>query len=510
MVFAATGLVTIAAQPALATIAAQPALTEPIGETLPLSVSRIGTLAPLGAGSTKIAYEGPLATATVAPVSLSLPAGTYDLNTCLGSVPASASVARPCVTRTVTLEQPGTVMSQPSTLTVYRPLSGASSVAVVGTVNVRLRTAAGSSLFATSLQSLGSASIGVAPLTATAATPQLRGSNVHLFKPGVTLDEIAGDLDVLKAQGATIVRTSMPWSMLQPQKTKTFDPDAAAKVDGFLALARDRGLRVLAVFGSTPCWASSAPATVKGDCTDPNSGWGRYSTSSAAALTAAAREFGTRWGSQLAGVEYWNEPNNSGFFAAGAKAYAGLLKIFYPAVKAAAPQLTVVGGDLSLADTTFLQAMYAAGARGYYDALSVHPYQVMLGSAASTSDPSLAWPAAPAVDTFATGVQAVHAVMVANGDSAVPLWITEFGFSTCTAASKLCVSQDAQAQYLAASFRMAARWTYVPVVLSYLTRDPMTDGSWNGSFGMLDNAYGAKTASDRVTATWNCLEAATC
>jgi len=113
---------------------------------------------------------------------------------------------------------------------------------------------------------------------------------------------------------------------------------------------------VLAIFGSTPCWASSASSTVKAGCTASMGDWAKYPTSSGPALRAAAQELGRRWGGRLAGVEYWNEPNNSSFFAAGVNAYVGLLKVFYPAIKTVAPTLTVIGGDLSMADTTFLQA----------------------------------------------------------------------------------------------------------------------------------------------------------
>src|SRR4051794_15180969 len=288
-------------------------------QTLTSPVVAAGGVA-VGTAALRLDNDGPLATATMDAATLSLPVGTYDLSVCLGAVPASAAVAQPCVVRTVTMSVAGRATAPSSSLTVYRPLDASRSVTVTAVLNVKLRVGTTTTAYATSWLGSAGSSLSVQPLTASTPVDQARGSNVHLFKDGVTLDDIARELDALQAAGATMVRTAFPWPLLQPQNTPTFDPAAVARVDAFLQLANERGLKVLAIFGSTPCWASSASTSIKAGCTSSLGDWAKYPTSSGSALQAAAREFGTRWGSQLAGVEYWNEPNNSGFFAAGAKA----------------------------------------------------------------------------------------------------------------------------------------------------------------------------------------------
>ena len=45
-----------------------------------------------------------------------------------------------------------------------------------------------------------------------------------------------------------------------------------------------------------------------------------------------------------------------------------------PAVKAVAPDLPVLAGSTSFVDVPFLQQMWADGAVGFFDGISVHPY----------------------------------------------------------------------------------------------------------------------------------------
>ena len=64
-----------------------------------------------------------------------------------------------------------------------------------------------------------------------------------------------------------------------------------------------------------------------------------------------------------------------------------MLRTVYPAIKAADPNATVVGGvmisvtdygNLTVNPINYLDQMYAAGAQGSFDALSFHPYQYTL------------------------------------------------------------------------------------------------------------------------------------
>jgi len=64
--------------------------------------------------------------------------------------------------------------------------------------------------------------------------------------------------------------------------------------------------------------------------------------------------------------------------------YTMLLAAAYPAVKVADPTAIVVLGGLSKNDYDYLAQLYAAGARGYFDTVAVHPYT-------GSVDPTWCW-----------------------------------------------------------------------------------------------------------------------
>jgi len=90
------------------------------------------------------------------------------------------------------------------------------------------------------------------------------------------------------------------------------------------------------------------------------------------------------------------------------------------------------------------------------------------------------------------------------------LWITEFGFTNCTLQSNVCVTEQQQAAYLAETFTMAARWSYVPVVISYLVRDQGVEGDWTSTFGEVGVDGTLKQAFTSVADAWTCIAAGTC
>ncbi len=133
----------------------------------------------------------------------------------------------------------------------------------------------------------------------------------------------------------------------------------------------------------------------------------------------------------VAAYELWNEPNLScewGNSSPDPARYTSLLKAAYPKIKAADPQVVVLsaglattggdGGATALNDCTFIDAMYGAGAKGYFDALGSHPY----GFANSPETRN-----ANNVTDFRRAADQ-HAVMAAHGDGAKKVWATEFGW----------------------------------------------------------------------------------
>lgn len=120
--------------------------------------------------------------------------------------------------------------------------------------------------------------------------------------------------------------------------------------------------------------------------------------------------------------EIWNE-QDGGFWKPkpDAAQYVTLLKIAYEEIKAIDPTCQVVIGGLVSWNAPFLQDMYKAGAKGYFDILAVHPYQWGPDASAKTL----------------REMEAFRTVMRSNQQGHLPIWITEGGTSTFTGALTL-------------------------------------------------------------------------
>lgn len=97
--------------------------------------------------------------------------------------------------------------------------------------------------------------------------------------------------------------------------------------------------------------------------------------------------------------------------------------------------------------------------------------------------------------------EAVRDVMVAHGDSAKPMWLTELGWSTYT--GTYGVSEAKQAQYLTDSFTWLSSRPYVTNAFWYAFRNTywLNDdpNSWEANVGLLRTDYTAKPALTALT-----------
>jgi hypothetical protein len=201
----------------------------------------------------------------------------------------------------------------------------------------------------------------------------------------------------------------------------------------------------------------------------------------------------------VSAYEIWNEEDEPRWWtgAPDPAAYVRLLQATYPAVKAADPAATVVLGGLTGNDYPFLEGIYAAGGKGYFDAVGVHtdtacnvlsPYDFLR----DTNNRLIP-------DSF-LAYREVHAVEVANGDDK-PIWMTEMSWRTTSAVCSegvwagqkaAGVSDAQQATYLQQAYHCLAEDPYVQVALWYLLQDEgaVTSGLTRAD-GSRKPAYGA-------------------
>jgi polysaccharide biosynthesis protein PslG len=307
-------------------------------------------------------------------------------------------------------------------------------------------------------------------LTAEASAAPITGVN------GLGLPGSAGarELSLVRKLHAKIIRIEVGWSGVEPNGPGV-NQTQQVQTDRFMAAAAAAGVRVVMTVDSTPCWASSAPASLLSKCRPGRlSAANAYPPRNPADYAAFTAYLAKRYGPDLAALEIWNEPDqaNQLYFAGPEKParYAALLRAAYPAIKAVDPTLPVLAGSLVGSNGVFLRLLYAAGIKGYYDGLSVHFYNLVLGS-----------------------LRSIHEVQLANGDDK-PLWLAEFGWTSCypkrqRQEEQACVTPSVQAANLANVVRSLARTPYMAAVIVYDLRD-----SPGENFGVLNSAGGQKAS----------------
>ncbi len=318
--------------------------------------------------------------------------------------------------------------------------------------------------------------LGVLAVLAAAATASpLAGVNLGGPDGGLRLSRADQEISQAHSLHAKVVRIEVTWSVFEPISAGQIDPQAMAFTDRLVADAAAAGMQVIMLTDGTPCWASSAPASLRASCVPGRASkansWPPAHPSTYAAFVAYLAQ---RYGDQLAAIEVWNEPDqaNELYFAGPHKAqrYGALLRAAYPAIKLANPRVTVLAGSLVGSNGAFLRALYAAGIKGYYDGLAVHFYTLTLAALRTT-----------------------HEVQLANGD-ATPLWLDEFGWSSCWPQKRVqqeqaCVTPSTQAANFRDIFRSLANTPYVAAELFFKLQD-----SSGEDFGAL-NARGARKPS---------------
>ncbi len=326
-----------------------------------------------------------------------------------------------------------------------------------------------------------------------------RGVQVHPLWSDSSVADFDRELDMAKSAGADTVRIDLSWSSLETAGKGRYSDWYVTKADTFFEHARDRGIKVIATFWSTPCWASTAPAGLKQGCA--GRWWERgvhlYAPAKPADYADAVEWVTRRWGDRMEALEVWNEPNLDNFLRGPdpARDYASILKAAYPRIKAADPSITILGGALASSDGAFLTALYGHGIKGSYDAISYHPY-------GGGRDPARPGRPSEKKHSYQLGSRWIRDIMVAHGDGATGMWQTEVGFSTCTiGTSSGCVTERQQARYTADLFRIAReKMPYVKAVIAYNLRNKGTDpADAEAQFGLLERDFRPKPAYRSLT-----------
>ncbi len=338
-----------------------------------------------------------------------------------------------------------------------------------------------------------------------AAAPEFRGVQLHSLWSDSSERDMDRELDLARDAHANVVRVDVVWGSLETGGKGQYSPWYLNKLDRFVAEANARGMKVIATLWSSPCWASSAPESVKQGC---DGAWwdrnvGAYPPRDANDYGDAAKFITSRYGSRLAALEVWNEPNletSDHFWKTSDKAgaYARLLKAAYPKAKAGDAAVPVLAGSIAFADRPFLDELYAHGIKGFHDGISVHPYNEARHPADRWKDEWKKYTLLPGIEWMRQGQQAA-------GDLK-PLWVTEFGWTTGSATAWE-VSEAKQAEFVRDSFPLLGNYSYLKGAVIYNLREKGNDPvSHEDNFGLVNRDFTPKPA---YTALREGIDAAT-
>ncbi|MGY1732446.1 cellulase family glycosylhydrolase [Geodermatophilus sp. SYSU D01045] len=277
-------------------------------------------------------------------------------------------------------------------------------------------------------------------------------------------------LDRVVESGSGWVRVGVGWCSLEEAGPGVVSEWYLQRLDATVAAAAARGLQVLATLGCTPGWLSGSDSLT---VLPPAGRVGEFGR--------VAAWLAGRYAGRIAAWEIWNEPDCSAGTGCGATApevYVPVLQAGYRGIKAGDPAAVVVSGGTSGVNAAWVAGLYAAGGGGWFDALGLHPYQ---GPAAEPPE------APPAEHPYRiANVERVRQVMVGAGDAEVPVWFTEFGWSTGGGEGWFAgVDEATQADYLARAIDLVQQqYRYVTHAFVFTVRDRDDWNAYENNFGL--------------------------
>ncbi len=305
------------------------------------------------------------------------------------------------------------------------------------------------------------------------------------FDQEVEESKVRQSLQLIRDAGFHWIRQEFPWEDIEkPSKGQywetKFNYSTWIKYDRLVNLAHEYGIGIIARLDHPPAW-SRQDGRARGDFAPPDN-YNDYGDFVATVID--------RYRGKIQYYQLWNEPNiypEWGEQDVSPKDYVRLLQIGYTRAKATDPNVviisaglaqTVLEGGRGLNDRLFLQQMYDAGARGYFDILAVQDYGLFSGPGDRRLDENDRI-------NFSRPIQ-LREIMVKNGDANTPIWAMEIGWNTQPASFADTpygrVDEQRQAHYTPqAYYRAQTEWPWMGLMAYWFFRR-VNDSEKNQSF----------------------------
>ncbi len=303
------------------------------------------------------------------------------------------------------------------------------------------------------------------------------GASAQAAAPGINVSDYADARPAL-AEGAKQVRFFVRWSDFEPGSAADFssnggthsgEPIPAGLRSNVDLVQRQGAVPIMTILGAPP-WAAR-----NGHPRDA----AEYATFVGELAGWLAQGRGK--GDPAPAYEIWNEPDAPEFWgeAPNADFYTQMLKASFAQIKGNDAGATVLTGPTTGNNYDWIQSLYAQGAKGSFDGVSVHT-----DTACSVVGPDVFYrdPSGRLGQFTFLGYREVRATMLANGDDK-PIWMSELGWSTTAGGATSCargeqagkkpsgVDEPTQAAYLRKAYECLANDPYVVAATVFTLRD---------------------------------------
>jgi hypothetical protein len=292
--------------------------------------------------------------------------------------------------------------------------------------------------------------------------------------------KIQKTLAMVREMGAPWIVEYFPWGYIELNEGQYDWAHADLVVDH----AERQGLHVIARLGFVPLWArprDSAPSYLDES---------RYQY-----FAEFVARFVTHFKGRIKYVIIWNEPNVNfewGYQGVSPEGYTKLLATVYPRAKQANPAIQILAGALAptlappgstdaMNDLEYLQKMYDAGAKDFFDVLAVHAY----GWTSPADEP----PAINRINFRRT--ELLREMMLKNGDASKKVMITEGGWNDHPRWTK-AVRPAERIAYTLRAYDLCRQWDWVDVCAMWAFRYPFPTQTYSDYFTFVTPDFNPK------------------
>jgi hypothetical protein len=293
--------------------------------------------------------------------------------------------------------------------------------------------------------------------------------------------KIKKTLELVREMGSPWVVEYFPWGYYEETEGEYDWSHADLVVDH----AHRQGLTLIARLGFVPPWARPTQDSVPSFLDES-----RYE-----ALANFAAAFAQHFKGRVKYIVIWNEPNLNfewGYRAVDPAGYARMLETVYPRIKQIDPSIQVLAGALAptlappgatdaMNDLEYLQKMYDAGAKNYFDALAIHAY----GWTSPADEPP-----SPERVNFRRS-ELLRAIMVKNGDAAKHALITEGGWNDHPRWTKAVRPSERIADTVRA-YEIAQTWDWLDACALWAFRYPFPQQTYQDYFTFVTPEFDLK------------------